>query len=92
MSDTVPLEVTVYSKPDCRQCVATERALERRGVAFTHADALEPDNLAAIKSLGLSGAPVVIVRPAGAELGEEVFWASYRPDLITEHFGNLLVN
>lgn len=52
--------VTVYTKPACVQCDMTKKWLETRGIPFETEDLLEPDNLAAAKSLGYMSAPVIL--------------------------------
>lgn len=68
--------VTVYTKPDCQQCVATKRALTDAGIPFETDDITKPENLTAALALGYTSAPVVIAGDQG--------WAGFRPDLITE--------
>lgn len=68
-------EITVYTKPDCMQCTATYRALEKLGIAFRLVNVSEDEEaLATIKSLGYASVPVV-VSPTG-------HWAGFRPDRI----------
>lgn len=60
LSTTAPVEaVTVYTKPDCRQCDMTKKWLESRGIPYEVKDLLEPANLAAAKELGYLSAPVI---------------------------------
>lgn len=67
--------VTVYSKPLCVQCDATERALAKAGIAYTVVDVTEDAAaLAKIKALGYAQAPVVITN--------EDHWSGFRPDRI----------
>lgn len=75
--------VTVYSKPNCQQCRATERWLDARGIAFEHADATEPGNLDAIRYLGYQQAPVVIVNSDG----KEDHWSGFNPIELDKHLG-----
>lgn len=68
--------VTVYSTPDCVQCAATKRELDKQGVTYTEVD-LSTDTQAhtyVTETLGYQQAPVVEV--AGRH------WYGYRPDLI----------
>lgn len=68
--------VTVYSTPDCIQCAATKRELDKQGVTYTEVD-LSTDTQAhtyVTETLGYQQAPVVEV--AGRH------WYGYRPDLI----------
>ena len=69
------MTVTVYSQPACVQCVATERALSSRGIAFDKVDLTQDEAaLAMVRGLGYRQAPVVIC-------GDE-HWAGFRPDKI----------
>ncbi|AOZ71894.1 NrdH-redoxin [Boudabousia tangfeifanii] len=67
--------ITVYSKPNCVQCTATYRALDKQGIEYTVVDLMEDAQaLEFVKSLGHAQAPVVV---AG-----DTNWAGFRPDLI----------
>lgn len=69
------MDVTVYSKPSCVQCVATYRELERKGVTYNVIDLTEDDNaFSKVESMGYKQVPVVIA-------GDE-HWAGFRPDKI----------
>jgi glutaredoxin-like protein NrdH len=53
--------VVLWSKPDCQQCKAVERTLERAKVNFRISDLTAPENaqaLAQFKSRGILAAPV----------------------------------
>lgn len=69
------MKVTVYSKPSCVACDATKRLLTKLHILHTVIDITEDaEALAYVKSLGYSGAPVVVVElPSGVE-----HWAEYR--------------
>lgn len=67
--------VTVYEKPDCKQCDMTKEVLNRKGVPFQTRSLMDPEHLATVKDMGMLSAPVV-VPPAGEP------WAGFRPDLI----------
>lgn len=69
------MSVTVYSKPDCVQCSATTRALDRLGVDYSVIDVSEDaDALALVQGYGYRQVPVVVA-------GEQR-WAGFRPDMI----------
>lgn len=69
MTNTVKL----YSKPDCRQCIATERRLIARGVEFDYIDmSTDATALAEVKKLGYLQAPVVVTN--------DDHWSGFRPD------------
>lgn len=71
--------ITVYSKPDCMQCVATKRAFDKRGVTYQAVDVTEsPEALAFVRELGYSAMPVVTVNlPDGLD-----HWSGLRMDQI----------
>lgn len=69
------MAITVYSKPNCVQCNATYRALDRAGLPYETVDiSLDAEALEQVKSLGYAQAPVVMA--AGDH------WSGYRPDKI----------
>lgn len=74
--------VTVYSKERCTQCASVKRWLLERDIPFTVERATEPDNLAALMSLGYAQAPVTFVTPAPAE----VHFSGFRLDLLEQLF------
>lgn len=69
--------VTVYEKPDCKQCDMTQAVLESKGIPFETKPLTDPENLAKVKEMGFLSAPVV-VPPEGEP------WAGFRPDKIME--------
>lgn len=80
------LSITVYSKPRCPQCVATQRKLNGLGVEYESANASEDaEALSFIQSLGYSQAPVVVVKDAKGAIVKH--WSGFRPDLIKKEAG-----
>lgn len=77
--------ITVYSKPDCRQCDFTKKWLDRAGVEYRVIDISLPENaevLEAIKELGYAGAPVVIV----SEFTElDTHWYGFNVGMLETH-------
>lgn len=54
--------VIVNSLPNCQQCKAVKRWLNKEGLAYTEVDlSTEPDKAAAFKEAGFSGAPITEV-------------------------------
>lgn len=54
-------EITVWSKPNCQQCVAVKRRLSAAGVPFEERDITAPENardLDHFKGIGYSSAPI----------------------------------
>ena len=70
------MAITVYSKPNCVQCNATYRALDKAGLSYQTVDiSLDVEALEQVKALGYVQAPVVM---AGGEHNEEIGRASCR--------------
>lgn len=70
------LAIAVYSKPDCRQCIATTRKLDKLGIEYTYIDITEDqDAYDYVTGLGYQQAPVVVVSNGDS-------WAGYRPEKI----------
>ena len=69
------MSITVYSKPACMQCKATENALTNAGLEFTTVDiSLDDEARDYVMALGYVQAPVVEAN------GEH--WSGFRPDRI----------
>ena len=69
------MAITVYSKPNCVQCSATYRALDKAGLVYRTVDvALDVEALEQVRALGYAQAPVVMA-------GED-HWSGFRPDRI----------
>lgn len=72
------MTVTVYTKPNCVQCNATKRSLDKIGIEYDTVDITEDDAaLQRLIDLGFQAAPVVVV-DGGSES-----WAGYQPDKIS---------
>ncbi|WP_145533886.1 redoxin NrdH [Yersinia alsatica] len=70
------MSIIIYSKPDCVQCNATYRALDKQGIAYQVIDLTEDSQaLNHVKSLGYQQVPVIFA-------GEE-HWSGFRPDKIS---------
>ncbi len=69
------MSVTVYSKPNCVQCNATKRALDKNGLEYVEVDLTQDAQaLDTVKALGYQQAPVVFAN------GDH--WSGFRPDKI----------
>jgi glutaredoxin-like protein NrdH len=69
--------ITVYTKPGCPQCTATQRALGRAGLAYDTVDLTDDAEARDYAlSLGYLQTPVII---AGGQ-----HWSGYRPDRIAD--------
>ena len=55
------MAITIYSKPNCVQCTATYRAMDKAGLSYETVDiSLDAQALEQVKSLGYAQAPVVV--------------------------------
>lgn len=73
--------VTVYSKPNCVQCTATCRTLDKHGVSYDVVDVTAPEASEMLRyvteELGYQQAPIVLVNG-----DEDNHWSGFRPDKI----------
>lgn len=87
-----PLKITLYSKPNCVQCTATKRALDKAGLSYETIDVSVDDAaLERIKAMGFQQAPVVELDETvidSQERGDGVAhvssWSGFRPDLLAQ--------
>ncbi|MCD6008545.1 MAG: glutaredoxin-like protein NrdH [Pseudomonadota bacterium] len=69
------MSIKIYSKPDCMQCHATYRALDKQGLDYTVVDLTEDQGaVETVQSLGYRQLPVVVAA------GEH--WSGFRPEKI----------
>jgi glutaredoxin-like protein NrdH len=69
------MSIIIYTKPDCVQCNATYRALDRQGIDYRVVDLTQDQQaLNHVKSLGYQQVPVIIA-------GDD-HWSGFRPDKI----------
>ena len=68
------MQIIVYTRPNCSPCIATKRALQRRGLAFEERSADDPAAQALAAAHGYTAAPIV---QAGSRS-----WSGFRPDRI----------
>jgi glutaredoxin-like protein NrdH len=69
------MSIIIYTKPDCVQCNATYRALDRQGINYRVVDLTQDQQaLNHVKSLGYQQVPVIIA-------GDD-HWSGFRPDKI----------
>lgn len=73
---------TVVSSPDCVQCNATYRALDKKGAVYTVDLDPESNDHVLAKDLGFMRAPVVLIRDKEGALVDE--WSGFQPDKITK--------
>lgn len=73
------MTITVLTRPDCPQCRATIRRLDRLGAAYTTRE-IEPDDIADARAAGIASAPIVQVHGSDGTVTAQ--WGGYRPDLI----------
>lgn len=73
--------ITVYSKPNCPQCTATQRKLKSLNATYESIDVTQDSEaLSFIRLLGYSQAPVVVVRDTQGNVTKH--WSGFRPDMI----------
>ncbi|CAI0984665.1 TPA: glutaredoxin-like protein NrdH [Serratia fonticola] len=69
------MSIIIYTKPDCVQCNATYRALDRQRIDYRVVDLTQDQQaLNHVKSLGYQQVPVIIA-------GDD-HWSGFRPDKI----------
>ena len=83
------MSVILYTKPQCVQCTATKRLLDREGIAFHPVNLPdEPEALEYIKELGYQQAPVVVLTNGDVVSDRNgqviVHWSGFRPDLLNQ--------
>lgn len=67
--------ITVYSTPNCVQCMMTKKYLDKLRVEYKAVDLSQDEaSYDMVKSLGYSAAPVVIV--------DDLHWSGFRPELL----------
>lgn len=67
--------ITLYTKPQCQQCDATKKYLERLELRYVTHDVTEDDKAYNfVKGMGYQSLPVVV---AGFD-----HWSGFRPDLL----------
>lgn len=68
---------TLYTKPNCVQCNAVKRALEREGLDFETVDvSADTEAFEMIYELGYRQVPVV--------MSGDIHFSGFRPDMIAE--------
>lgn len=69
------MTITVYTKPQCVQCDATKRSLDKLGLEYDTVDiTVDTDAFDKIVAMGFKAAPVVIT--------DDDAWAGFQPDKI----------
>ncbi len=70
------MSTTVYTKPDCPQCDATKKYLNKYGIEFNTVDITEnKDAYDLVVSMGYKYTPVVV--------SNNNHWSGFRPDKIS---------
>jgi len=69
------MKITVWSTPNCVQCMMTKKEMDRRGIVYEAMDLTEhPEQLEAFKEQGLLQAPIVTT--------DVKVWSGFRLDKI----------
>lgn len=74
------MTVTVYTKPACAGCVATQRHMAKLGIEFTPKP-IDDEILSIAEMAGITAAPIVRVAENDGS-GSAYYWGGYRPDRI----------
>ncbi|KQN47294.1 glutaredoxin-like protein NrdH [Rouxiella silvae] len=70
------MSIIIYSKPDCVQCNATYRAMDKHGIDYQVVDLTQDAQaLMQVRALGYQQVPVIVA-------GDD-HWSGFRPDKIT---------
>ncbi len=70
------MSIIIYSKPDCVQCNATYRAMDKHGIDYQVVDLTQDAQaLGQVRALGYQQVPVIVA-------GDD-HWSGFRPDKIT---------
>ena len=70
------MTVTVYTKPNCVQCDATKRTMDKLGIKYATVDiTVDTEAYDMILSKGFQAAPVVIT--------DDDAWSGFNPDKIS---------
>lgn len=69
------IPVTLYTTPNCVQCMMTKKQFDKHGISYTVVDLSEhPDKVAEFKEKGLLAAPIVTT-----DIKE---WSGFKPEKI----------
>ena len=80
--------LTIYTLPNCQQCNATKRWLEKRGLPYAAVDLSEnPADAQAVAALGYTQAPVIVVSNGDPET--DLHWGGFNPDHLERYAGSL---
>lgn len=82
MNQTLPLPVTLYSKPGCVQCTAVKRYLNEHNIDYMTFDvSVDEKALEVVRGLGYQAVPVTVV-PFGQ--GESTHFYGFDPLKLAE--------
>jgi glutaredoxin-like protein NrdH len=70
------MSIIIYSKPDCVQCSATYRAMDKQGLPYQVIDLTQDAQaLGQVRAMGYQQVPVIVA-------GDQ-HWSGFRPDKIS---------
>ena len=70
------MSIVIYSKPDCIQCNATYRVLNKQGIGYQVVDLTQDDQvLRQVSAMGYQQVPVIVAH--------DDHWSGFRPDKIS---------
>lgn len=82
MTQTLPLPVTVYSKPDCVQCTAVKRYLKQHEITYVEHDVTESQEAYdKAFTFGITQMPIVVVP---FDQGPDVVFGGFNPLKLAE--------
>jgi glutaredoxin-like protein NrdH len=80
----VSTTITIYSRPSCQPCKQIKRWWKGKSVTFQEVNVEEsPADLEAIKSLGYSQVPVIVVSNGDAET--DIHWQGLNMDFLEKY-------
>lgn len=80
----MPRIITLYTKPGCQPCLRIKGWWKARDIDYREIDVTQsPDDLAALKSLGYEGVPVVIVSTGDPET--DIHWHGLHVDNLIKY-------
>lgn len=68
--------ITIYTRPGCGKCVATERALDSAGLPYLERSMTDPRAEAEALATGFRTLPIVV--------DGDIAWCDMRPDMIEQ--------
>lgn len=74
------MQIEIFTRPNCGQCTATKKWLNRDGIPFIESE-LDEEHLAYARDSGITSAPLVIVWEEDRIVSS---WGGFRPSNIKD--------